>query len=37
MSEHTVKFHTSAIYGRLDVSNRAEAVRVGIETGLLLL
>ncbi len=37
MSEHTVKFHTSAIYARLGASNRAEAVRVGIQSGLLLL
>jgi NarL family two-component system response regulator YdfI len=33
ISEHTVKFHVSSIYNKLDVSNRAEAVRVGILLG----
>jgi len=33
ISEHTVKFHISAIYSKLGVNNRAEAVRVGIQHG----
>ena len=33
ISEHTVKFHISAIYTRLAVSNRAEAVRKGARWG----
>jgi DNA-binding CsgD family transcriptional regulator len=35
VSEHTVKFHTSAIYSRLGVANRTEALRRGVELGLL--
>jgi DNA-binding NarL/FixJ family response regulator len=35
VSEHTVKFHTSSIYAKLGVTNRTEAVRRGIERGLL--
>jgi DNA-binding NarL/FixJ family response regulator len=37
ISEHTVKFHVSSIYNRLGVSNRAEAVRKGIQQGLVVL
>jgi len=37
ISEHTVKFHVSSIYSKLGVSNRAEAVRQGIQQGLILL
>ena len=33
ISEHTVKYHVSAIYGKLAVSNRAEAVRKGAHQG----
>lgn len=33
ISEHTVKFHVSAIYAKLRVSNRAEAVRTGARWG----
>ena len=33
ISEHTVKFHISAIYAKLRVSNRAEAVRKGARWG----
>lgn len=33
ISEHTVKFHVSAIYAKLNVSNRAEAVRMGARWG----
>lgn len=35
VSEHTVKFHTSAIYMKLGVANRTEALRRGVELGLL--
>ena len=35
LSEHTVKFHTSSIYSKLGVTNRTEAVRRGVEHGLL--
>ncbi|MFN3929492.1 MAG: response regulator transcription factor [Thermoflexus sp.] len=35
ISEHTVKFHISSIYGKLGVVNRAEAVRVGLRKGLI--
>ena len=37
ISEHTVKFHVSAIYAKLGATNRAEAVRVGVQRGLVLL
>lgn len=37
ISEHTVKFHVSSIYTKLGVTNRAEAVRVGVQQGLVLL
>jgi len=33
ISEHTVKFHISAIFDKLGVSNRAEAVRKGARWG----
>ena len=33
ISEHTVKFHVSSIYTKLDVTNRAEAVREGLRSG----
>lgn len=35
ISEHTVKFHVSSIYGKLGSTNRAEAVRLGVQQGLL--
>jgi DNA-binding NarL/FixJ family response regulator len=35
ISEHTVKFHISSIYGKLNVVNRTEAVRVGLQAGLI--
>jgi DNA-binding CsgD family transcriptional regulator len=35
ISSHTVKFHTSSIYQKLHVTNRAEAVALGIRRGLL--
>ncbi len=34
ISEHTVKFHLAAIFGKLGASNRTEAVRRGLELGL---
>lgn len=37
ISEHTVKFHVSAIYAKLGVSNRAEAVSKGARAGLVAL
>ena len=37
ISEHTVKFHVSAIYAKLGVTNRTEAVRRGVRLGLIVL
>jgi DNA-binding NarL/FixJ family response regulator len=37
ISEHTVKFHVSSLYGKLGATNRTEAVRLGIQSGLILL
>jgi DNA-binding NarL/FixJ family response regulator len=37
ISEHTVKFHVSAIYTKLGASNRTEAVRLGVQRGLVTL
>jgi DNA-binding NarL/FixJ family response regulator len=37
ISEHTVKFHISAIYTKLGVNNRTEAVRAGVKQGLIAL
>jgi len=37
ISEHTVKFHSSAIYAKLGATNRTEAVRFGILRGLVVL
>jgi DNA-binding NarL/FixJ family response regulator len=34
VSEHTVKFHLTNIYRKLDVPNRAGAVRYALENGL---
>lgn len=35
ISEHTVKFHLAAIYGKLDASTRTEAVRLALRRGLI--
>ena len=37
ISEHTVKFHVTSIYGKLGVSSRAEAVRGAARKGLITL
>ena len=37
ISEHTVKFHVSSLYGKLGATNRTEAVRIGVQAGLILL
>jgi DNA-binding NarL/FixJ family response regulator len=37
ISEHTVKFHVSAIYSKLGVTNRTEAVSHGARLGLIVL
>ena len=37
VSEHTVKTHLAAVYEKLDVSNRAEAVATGLRLGLIML
>ena len=37
ISEHTVKFHISSIYAKLGASNRTEAVRLGVQWGLVVL
>lgn len=33
ISEHTIKFHVSSIYTKLNVTNRTEAVRAGLRGG----
>jgi two-component system, NarL family, response regulator YdfI len=35
ISEHTVKFHVTSIFTKLDVTSRAAAVAIGIRTGLI--
>ena len=37
ISTHTVKFHVSSIYNKLGATNRTEAVRNGVQNGLILL
>lgn len=37
ISEHTAKFHISSIYTKLGVNSRTEAVRVGVQHGLVIL
>ena len=35
ISEHTVKFHLAAVFGKLGASSRTEAVRKGLRLGLI--
>jgi NarL family two-component system response regulator YdfI len=37
ISEHTVKFHLTSIFNKLNASGRAEAVAIGIRRGLIVL
>ncbi len=37
ISEHTVKFHVSSIYAKLNATNRTEAVTIGARLGLIVL
>jgi DNA-binding NarL/FixJ family response regulator len=37
ISEHTVKFHVSAVLGKLGVSSRSAAIRHGLRQGLVTL
>jgi DNA-binding NarL/FixJ family response regulator len=37
ISEHTVKFHISSIYGKLGAANRTEAVRLGARSGIIVI
>jgi len=37
ISEHTVKFHMSAIFAKLGAGNRTDAVRRGVRLGLIIL
>jgi len=37
LSEHTVKFHVSSIYGKLNAANRTQAVREGLRSGWIVL
>ena len=35
ISEHTVKFHLAAVFGKLGASSRTQAVRQGLRLGLI--
>lgn len=35
ITEHTVKFHLAAIFGKLGASSRTEAVRRGLQLGII--
>jgi len=37
ISDHTVKFHVTSIFNKLNASSRAEAVAIGVRRGLIIL
>jgi DNA-binding NarL/FixJ family response regulator len=37
ISDHTVKFHVSALLGKLGAGSRAEAISAGIRQGVIML
>jgi two-component system, NarL family, response regulator YdfI len=37
ISEHTVKYHLSSVFGKLGAGSRTEAVMLGIQRGIILI
>ncbi len=37
ISAHTVKFHVSSIFGKMDTTNRTETVKLGLKIGLIMI